>query len=46
MFCEAAAQTYSVKKVFLELPENSQKNTCAGVSILIKLQTRPATLLK
>ena len=37
-----------VKKVFLEILENSQEDTCVRVSFLIKLQTfmRPATLLK
>ena len=40
---EAVAQTCSVKKVFLEVSLNSQKNTCARVSFLIK---RPATLFK
>ena len=35
------------KKVFLEISRNSQENTCAGVSFLIKFQaSRPATLLK
>ena len=46
---EAVAKMRSVKKVFLEISKNSQKNTCARVSILIKLQAwglRPATLLK
>ena len=33
---EAAAQTCSVKKFFLEISQNSQENTCARVS-LIKL---------
>ena len=28
----------SVKKVFLEISQNSQENTCARVSFLIKLQ--------
>ena len=28
----------SIKKVFLEISQNSQENTCARVSILIKLQ--------
>ena len=32
------AQTCSMKKVFLEIFQNSQENTCARVSILIKLQ--------
>ena len=53
---EAVAQRCSVKKVFLENSQNSQENTCARVSFLIKLQasacnfikkeTQPATLLK
>ena len=29
---------YSVEKVFLEFSQNSQENTCAKVSLLIKLQ--------
>ena len=35
---EVVAQTYSVKKVFLEISQNSQGSTCARVSFLIKLQ--------
>ena len=35
---EAAVQKCSVKKVFLEISQNSQENTCARVSFLIKLQ--------
>ena len=35
---EEIAQTCSVKKVFLEIRKNSQENTCARVSISIKLQ--------
>ena len=35
---EAVAQTCSVKKVFLEISQNSQEKTCARVSFLIKLQ--------
>ena len=31
-------QRYSVKKVFLEISQNSQEQTCARVSFLIKLQ--------
>ena len=31
-------QRCSVKKVFLEISQNSQENTCARVSFLIKLQ--------
>ena len=36
----------SVKNLFLEIPQNSQENTSAIVSFLIKLQAQPATLLK
>ena len=36
---EAVAQGCSVKKVFLEILQNSQENTCARVSFSIKLQT-------
>ena len=46
---EAVVQRCSVKKVFLEISQNSRENTCARVSFLIKLQAlglRPATLLK
>ena len=35
---EAVVQRYSVKKVFLEISQNSQENTCARVSFSIKLQ--------
>ena len=34
---EAVAQTCSVKKVFLEVSQNSQENACARVSFLVKL---------
>ena len=37
-YLEVIAQMCSVKKVFLEISRNSQKNTCARVSYLIKLQ--------
>ena len=43
---KAVAQRSSVKKVFLEISQNSQEITCVRVSFLIKLQARPATLLK
>ena len=49
MFLEAAIQTCSVKKVFLEISQNSWENTCARDSLLIKLQVlglRSATLFK
>ena len=35
---EAVIWSCSVKKVFLEFSQNSQENTCARVSFLIKLQ--------
>ena len=34
------------KNMFLKVSQNSQENTCARVSFLIKLQAWPATLLK
>ena len=37
-YVEAVVQSCSVKKVFLEISQNSQENTCARVSFLIKLQ--------
>ena len=36
---EAVAQRCSVKNVFLEISHDSQENTCARVSFLIKLNT-------
>ena len=36
---EAVVQRCSVEKVFLEILQNSQENTCTRVSFLIKLQT-------
>ena len=36
---EEITQTYSIKKVFLEIRKNSQESTCARVYISIKLQT-------
>ena len=41
---KAVAQRCSIKKVFLEIFQNSQENTCARVSFLKGL--RPATVLK
>ena len=35
---EAVVLRSSVKKVFLEISQSSQENTCARVSFLIKLQ--------
>ena len=37
-FTEAVVLRCSVKKVFLRILQNSQENTCARVSLLIKLQ--------
>ena len=37
VYLEAVAQICSVKKVFLEISQNSQENTRARVSILIML---------
>ena len=36
--CRSSHQRCSVKKVFLEISQNSQENTCAKVSFFIKLQ--------
>ena len=36
---EAVARRCSVKKLFLEIPQNPQENTRARVSFLIKLRT-------
>ena len=45
-YSEAVVRRCSIKKVFLEVSQNSQENTCVRDSFLIKLQTWPATLLK
>ena len=42
---QAVTQSCSVKKVFLKISQNSQENTCARVSFLIKLQT-PGNFIK
>ena len=42
---EAVVWRCSVKKVFLEISQNSQKNTCASL-FFNKVAGRPATLLK
>ena len=49
--CRSSHRRYSVKKVVLEILQNSQKNTCARDSFLIKLQTSlarcfPVTFVK
>ena len=38
VLAEAVSQRCSVKLVLLEISQNSQENTCARVSFLIKLQ--------
>ena len=43
---EAVACSCSLKKVFLENLQNSQENTCARVSFLIKLQASACSLIK
>ena len=40
-FTEAATRGALCKKVFLEISQSSQENTCARVSFLIKLQAFP-----
>ena len=37
---EAVVQRCSVKKMFLEISQNSQENICSRVSFLIKLQAQ------
>ena len=37
-YAEAATAGVLLKKVFLEISQNSQENTCVRVSFLIKLQ--------
>ena len=41
---EAVVWRYSLESMFLEISQNSQENTCARASYLIKL--KPATLLR
>ena len=43
---EAVNWRCSVKKVFLEISQHSQKNTCARVLFLIKLQTEACNFIK
>ena len=43
---EAVVQRCSVKRVFLEISQNSQENTCARVSFLIKLQAEVFNFIK
>ena len=43
---EAFAQRCSVKKLFLEILQNSQENTCVRVSFFIKLQAYTCNVFK
>ena len=43
---EVVDQTYSVKKVFLEILQNSQENTCVRVSFLIKCRPDACNFIK
>ena len=45
-YTEAIAQRCSAKKVFLEILQNSQENTSARVSFLIKLQASACNFIK
>ena len=38
-FAAAGTRVVICKMVFLEIPQNSHKNTCAKVSFLIRLQS-------
>ena len=46
LLTEAVVQRCSVKKVYLEISQNLQKNTCARVSFLIKLQASACNFIK
>ena len=39
-YVEAVVRRCSVKKVFLEVSQNSPENTCVKISFLIKLQAQ------
>ena len=43
---KAVAQTCSVKKVFLEIPQNSQENSCARVGSFITFDLNKETYLR
>ena len=42
---DAVAHRCSVKKLFLEISQNSQENTCARASLLLKLQAKVGNLI-
>ena len=39
LIAESVVQRCKFKKLFLKIPQNSQENTCARVSFIVKLQT-------
>ena len=43
---EAVVQSCSVKKVFIEISQNSQENTCARDSFLIKRRPKACNFVK
>ena len=43
---EAATKGFLCKKVFLEISQNSQENTCARFSFLIKLKAEAYNFIK
>ena len=43
VYTQAATQRCSVKKVFLQISQDSQGSNCVGVSFLIKLQVSGLT---
>ena len=43
---EAVLRRCSIKKVFIEVSQNSQENTCAKVTFLIKLQAQIYDFIK
>ena len=46
MSSEAATGDVLLKSVFLEILQNSQENTCARVSFLLKLQASSCNFIK
>ena len=45
-YTEAVARKCSVKKMFLEISQNSQENTCAIVSFEIKFRAEACNFIK
>ena len=43
---EAAAHKCSLEKVYFEISQNSQENTCTRVSFLMKLQVKANNFIK